>query len=53
MSIYFNPLNHQYIRISITKIKPCHAPLPKIHGDEVATRVGDVYMREKYLTYIC
>jgi len=31
--------------------KPCHAPLPKIHGNEVATKVGDVYTRRKYPTY--
>jgi len=30
----------------------CHAPLPKIRGNGVATRVGDVYTREKYPTYI-
>ena len=32
--------------------KPCHAPLPKIRGNGVATRVGDVYMRGKCPTYI-
>ena len=30
----------------------CHAPLPKIRGNGVATRVGDVYTRGKYPTYI-
>ena len=29
----------------------CHAPLPKIRGNGVATRVGDVYTQEKYPTY--
>ena len=29
----------------------CHAPLPKICENGVATRVGDVYTREEYLTY--
>jgi len=29
----------------------CHAPLPKIRGNGVATRVGDVYTRGKYPTY--
>ena len=29
----------------------CHAPLPKILGNRVATRVGDVYTRGKYPTY--
>jgi len=29
----------------------CHAPLPKIRGNGVATRVGDVYTRGKYLTH--
>jgi len=30
----------------------CHAPLPKICGNGVATRVGDVYTRGKYPIYI-
>ena len=29
----------------------CHAPLPKIRGNGVAMRVGDVYTREKYPMY--
>ena len=30
----------------------CHALLPKIRGNGVATKVGDVYTREKYPTHI-
>ena len=29
----------------------CHAPLPKIRGNGVATRVDDIYTRGKYPTY--
>jgi len=31
--------------------KPCHASLPKIHENGVATKVGDIYTRGKYLTH--
>jgi len=30
----------------------CHALLPKMRENGVATRVGDVYTREEYPTYI-
>ena len=30
----------------------CHAPLSKIRGNKIATRVGDVYTRGKYPTHI-
>ena len=30
----------------------CHAPHPKIRGNRVATKVGDVYTRGKYPTHI-
>jgi len=32
-------------------VEGCHAPLPKIRGNGVATRVGDVYTRGQYPTY--
>jgi len=34
-----------------TKDSDCHAPLLKIRGNGVATKVDDVYTREKYPTH--
>ena len=39
------------LRLSELGISGCHAPLPKIRGNRVATKVGDVYAQGIYLTY--
>jgi len=33
------------------RVEQCHAPLPKIRENTVATRVSDVYTQGKYPTY--
>ena len=47
-SIFFPFLSFFF---QISGMMKCHAPLPKIRGNGVATRVGDVYTRGKYPTY--
>ena len=37
--------------LALTLRKSCHAPLPKIRWSEDATRVDNIYTREKYPTY--
>ena len=42
---------HEEFRMCLFDELFCHASLPKIRGNRVATRVGDVYARGIYPTY--
>jgi len=44
--------NTYFLPPTVHKFANCHASLPKIRENGIATRVGDVHTRGEYSTYI-